>query len=60
MQSAVLNCLGTFNPDQKDTDNDGAGDLCDPCPLDPDDVDTDQKRSAVKEELRSIYSKLTL
>ena len=25
-------CQFLFNPDQKDTDKDGAGDLCDNCP----------------------------
>ncbi len=37
----VDNCEMIGNPDQTDSDGDGAGDACDPCPLDPDD-DADQ------------------
>jgi large repetitive protein len=29
----VDNCPATYNPDQADTDADGKGDVCDPCPL---------------------------
>jgi len=29
------NCVGVANPDQKDCDKDGTGNLCDPCPNDP-------------------------
>jgi hypothetical protein len=29
------NCPSSFNADQVDTDNDGAGDVCDDCPTDP-------------------------
>lgn len=32
----VDNCPNTFNPDQEDSDGDGAGDACDPSPNDPD------------------------
>jgi hypothetical protein len=40
------NCPWTFNPDQSDVDDDGLGDVCDPCPDDPengccDDTDGD-------------------
>ncbi len=36
------NCPATYNPSQTDTDSDGAGDLCDICPNDPDnDIDND-------------------
>ncbi|MCP3978316.1 MAG: hypothetical protein GY716_03150 [bacterium] len=31
------NCPGQGNPPQDDGDQDGTGDVCDPCPLDPDD-----------------------
>ena len=31
------NCPSTYNPGQEDSDNDGAGNLCDICPYDPDD-----------------------
>lgn len=40
--STFDNCPDVFNPDQADTDGDGPGDACDPCPLDPtDDEDND-------------------
>ncbi|MBU0982369.1 MAG: hypothetical protein KKA42_00750 [candidate division Zixibacteria bacterium] len=36
------NCPAVYNPAQDDSDGDGAGDLCDACPLDPDDdIDED-------------------
>nr|MBN2277291.1 thrombospondin type 3 repeat-containing protein [candidate division Zixibacteria bacterium] len=36
------NCPSTANPDQADSDSDGTGDVCDICPLDPDnDADGD-------------------
>ncbi len=31
------NCVAAANPDQEDTDSDGAGDACDPCPFDDQD-----------------------
>lgn len=38
----VDNCPGITNPAQTDTDSDGAGNHCDPCPFDPlDDGDSD-------------------
>jgi hypothetical protein len=35
------NCPSTSNPEQKDSDDDGKGDACDPCPLDPSNDDSD-------------------
>jgi hypothetical protein len=36
------NCPENWNPAQEDADSDGAGDVCDPCPYDPDnDIDSD-------------------
>lgn len=36
------NCPAVHNPDQADTDSDGLGDTCDPCPTDPsNDQDSD-------------------
>lgn len=38
----VDNCAAEYNIDQADADEDGAGDVCDPCPYDPeDDADED-------------------
>jgi hypothetical protein len=34
------NCPGLYNAEQRDFDADGAGDACDECPLDPNDVCT--------------------
>lgn len=31
LEIPVDNCVGTVNPDQRDTDGDGQGDACDPC-----------------------------
>ncbi len=36
------NCPEDFNPEQRDADGDGQGDVCDPYPLDPTDTDTDE------------------
>ena len=33
------NCPDAFNPDQNDVDLDGAGDICDDCPFDPNKTD---------------------
>jgi len=33
--TALDNCGDDFNPGQEDADDDGIGDVCDPCPLDP-------------------------
>jgi PKD repeat protein len=39
---ATDNCPGTYNSGQSDLDSDGAGDICDSCPLDADnDADSD-------------------
>ncbi|MFQ5498222.1 MAG: thrombospondin type 3 repeat-containing protein [Candidatus Zixiibacteriota bacterium] len=36
------NCPNDYNPGQEDFDSDGTGDVCDPCPFDPDnDFDSD-------------------
>ena len=39
--TAPDNCPGVSNPNQADTDGDGAGDACDPCPLDENDDEDD-------------------
>ena len=42
MTCAGDNCDDVYNPDQWDSDGDGAGDVCDICPFDPeDDADED-------------------
>lgn len=35
---AVDNCLSDMNPDQRDSDGQGGGDVCDPCPADASDT----------------------
>jgi hypothetical protein len=42
IRNDVDNCPGLANTDQRDSDDDGQGDVCDPCPLDAgDDSDLD-------------------
>ncbi len=43
----VDNCAAAFNPDQVDSDNDGTGDLCDPCPVFSDNTKCDPNTSVV-------------
>jgi hypothetical protein len=55
------NCPGLRNPDQRDFDGDGAGDACDPCPLDPNDVcspdDLDGDGTPNADELLTVNGK---
>ena len=51
VMDCVDNCLGVANALQSDLDEDGAGDLCDPCPLYASDDTCDDPNSTTAEEI---------